>query len=224
MSNELVKKLRLASCKRALILNAPEGYIASLGPLPEDVQASEQKEADHAYNFVQVFLHSAAEVQSLAPIAIQAVAPDGLLWMCYPKGTGKIKTDINRDSGWQPVYDLQYEGVSLISLDDTWSAMRFRHASQVKAPRSQRTADRSAGADKAAAAGTDKTVVVPDDLAAAFAASPEAFAFYETLSYTNRKEYVRWITDAKREETRRTRVEKTIDKLSRGVKNPTLKE
>jgi hypothetical protein len=45
-------------------------------------------------------------------------------------------------------------------------------------------------------------------------------AFFENLSYTHRKEYRRWITEAKREETRQTRLKKSIEMLSRGVKTP----
>ncbi|MBD0381771.1 YdeI/OmpD-associated family protein [Paenibacillus sedimenti] len=223
MSNDIVKKLRLAGCKRALIMNAPEGYIGKLDPLPEGVVLTEQKESDQAYDFVQVFVYNMAEVQSLTPQAIQAVIPEGMLWINYPKGTSKIKTDINRDSGWQTVTDLQFEGVSLVSIDETWSAMRFRPIGLVKSQRSERQAKRAENANKSPLP-ADKTVIVPDDLAAAFQSNLEAQVFYETLSYTNRKEYVRWITDAKRDETRSGRVEKTIDKLSRGIKNPMVKE
>lgn len=44
--------------------------------------------------------------------------------------------------------------------------------------------------------------------------------FFETLSYTNRKEYCRWITEAKREETRQMRMGKSIEMLRNGVKTP----
>ena len=46
------------------------------------------------------------------------------------------------------------------------------------------------------------------------------FAGFEKLSYTHRKEYCRWITGAKREETRRMRLEKSIEMLRKGVKTP----
>jgi hypothetical protein len=44
--------------------------------------------------------------------------------------------------------------------------------------------------------------------------------FFEKLSYTHRKEYCRWITDAKKEETRQSRVAKAIEMLRNGVKTP----
>ena len=48
----------------------------------------------------------------------------------------------------------------------------------------------------------------------------EAQACYEKLSYTNRKEYVRWITEAKRAETRTNRLHRTVEMLLEGKKNP----
>ena len=43
---------------------------------------------------------------------------------------------------------------------------------------------------------------------------------FEKLSYTHRKEYCRWITDAKKEETRSRRLEKAIEMLKKGVSTP----
>ncbi len=45
-------------------------------------------------------------------------------------------------------------------------------------------------------------------------------AGFEKLSYTHRKEYVRWIEEAKKEETRRSRMEKSIRMLKKGAKTP----
>ena len=44
--------------------------------------------------------------------------------------------------------------------------------------------------------------------------------FFEKLSYTHRKEYVRWITEAKKEETRKARFEKAIELLKKNVRTP----
>lgn len=65
---------------------------------------------------------------------------------------------------------------------------------------------------------TPREVVVPPDLEAALASEPAAREFYTALSYTHRKEYVRWIESAKREETRVRRVEKTVEMLKSGHK------
>ena len=44
--------------------------------------------------------------------------------------------------------------------------------------------------------------------------------FFDKLSYTHRKEYCRWITEAKKEETRLRRLEKAVEMLKKGVKTP----
>ena len=44
--------------------------------------------------------------------------------------------------------------------------------------------------------------------------------FFESLSYTHRKEYCRWITEAKKEETRARRLEKAVEMLKAKVKTP----
>jgi len=47
--------------------------------------------------------------------------------------------------------------------------------------------------------------------------------FYDSLSYTNRKEYAQWIGTAKRPETKEKRVQETKARLSKGIKNPFAK-
>lgn len=59
----------------------------------------------------------------------------------------------------------------------------------------------------------ERIVEVPEDLQALFEQHPEAKAYYDTLSYTHRKEYVQWINEAKRPETRQNRLQKTIEML-----------
>ncbi len=61
-------------------------------------------------------------------------------------------------------------------------------------------------------------IEVPDDLQKAFKAEKEAKAFFDKLSYTHQREYVMWINEAKREETRQRRILKAIELLKEGKK------
>jgi hypothetical protein len=63
-----------------------------------------------------------------------------------------------------------------------------------------------------------RTVELPDDLAAAL--DSETRASFDRLSYTHRKEYVRWVKGAKRDETRRKRVAQAVELLRAGVETP----
>jgi uncharacterized protein YdeI (YjbR/CyaY-like superfamily) len=61
-----------------------------------------------------------------------------------------------------------------------------------------------------------REVAVPADLAAALAQDEEARASFDGLSYTHRKEWVRWIEEAKKAETRAARLTKTVESLREG--------
>jgi hypothetical protein len=61
-----------------------------------------------------------------------------------------------------------------------------------------------------------RTVDVPPALAEAFARDAKAKAAFEALAPTHRKEFARWIDEAKRAETRQTRVERTLHMLHEG--------
>jgi len=61
-----------------------------------------------------------------------------------------------------------------------------------------------------------RTVTVPDDLQAALADDRDARVAFEKLSYTHRREYVAWIDEAKRSETRARRVAGTIEGVLAG--------
>lgn len=57
---------------------------------------------------------------------------DPVIWLAYPKKSGNIKSDINRDLGWDSIYDLGLSPVSQISIDENWSALRWRKTEQIK--------------------------------------------------------------------------------------------
>jgi Bacteriocin-protection, YdeI or OmpD-Associated/Domain of unknown function (DUF1905) len=61
-----------------------------------------------------------------------------------------------------------------------------------------------------------REVEIPQALARALSADPDAQAAFERLAFTHRKEYARWVAEAKREETRDRRVAKALQMLSEG--------
>ncbi len=63
-----------------------------------------------------------------------------------------------------------------------------------------------------------RTVATPKDFASAMKAQPAAAAFWKELSYTHRREYVQWIEEAKKAETRDRRIAKAVGMLAEGKK------
>jgi len=126
----LIKKLRIQSGQRVLILNAPSGYFDLLGDLPEDVTVSESAGGD-AYEFVQFFAKDSEDLKSLRPVALAAVAYDGLLWLCYPKKSSGVDSDLSREVVWEMMNGTGFRPVTQIAIDKTWSALRFRPEERV---------------------------------------------------------------------------------------------
>jgi hypothetical protein len=69
----------------------------------------------------------------------------------------------------------------------------------------------------------ERVVDVPPDLKKVLAKSKKAQEFFDSLSYTNKKEYSLWISSAKREETREKRLSEIVPRLLKGKKNPSEK-
>jgi hypothetical protein len=122
--NALAKKMKLKPGQRAAIVNAPDGYIDALRPLPEGVEIADG--LNGAFDWVQVFIRNQAELDVLLPQVVGALKPTSTLWLSFPKGTSKIQTDLTRDKGWDAVQQADLKWINLISVDDTWSAFALR--------------------------------------------------------------------------------------------------
>ena len=64
----------------------------------------------------------------------------------------------------------------------------------------------------------ERIVEIPDDVLEVFEKNKKAFEMYQKMSYTHRKEYMRWITEAKKPETRENRKVKLIEMILAGKK------
>lgn len=64
----------------------------------------------------------------------------------------------------------------------------------------------------------ERILDIPADLLEAMNVNPEARKTYDNLSYTSKRDYIRWITDAKKAETRQNRIKKAVEMLVEGKK------
>ena len=129
-----------------------------------------------------------------------------------------MQTDLTRDKGWDNLLNhKELTWISLISFDETWSVFGFRKKTEADKKKEAQPKVREIF-DYIDA--KSKTIRLPDDLAAALKKNKKQETYFNTLSFTNKKEYVEWIVTAKREETRMQRVKETIEKLGKEWKNP----
>lgn len=122
--NPLLKKMKLKSGQRVAIINAPGGYLEALQPLPADVELAEALVG--VFDWVQLFVKTQAELAQMIAHVRAALKPAGMLWITFPKGTSKIQTDLTRDKGWDALQAIDLKWITLISVDDTWSAFSLR--------------------------------------------------------------------------------------------------
>ena len=126
--------------------------------------------------------------------------------------------------GWTVRAGSPWQPVASASINDTWTGVRFKFAPNLEKDRQNRDFEEIHDADgRLVVDRLNRIVQPPVDLAAQLSRHPEAKAFFDDLSFTNKKEYAIWIVEAKKPETRTKRVAAAIEKLVSGKMNPSEK-
>jgi hypothetical protein len=121
MAKTALEKMLLRPHHRAAILHAP----ADLQELFDQETRADREIDGGSYDFILSFFIAAEAANGEAQSLKQALARNGMLWIAYPKGRA-LNTDLNRDTLHAAMAARGLTGVSLISIDGTWSAMRFK--------------------------------------------------------------------------------------------------
>jgi len=200
----IIAKLKLRTEKPFWLLNAPKSTAAVF----DDFSPKTKIGARDLMIQVLVFVHDSAELNEWLHRFSGRVSDDVLLWLAYPKKSSKIKSDLERDTFMEMVPG--FEPVSLVAIDEQWSAMRFRKAGTIKKPvRAVPIEDRKTkGIDY-----VNRTAVLPEDALKAMASYNGLADFFDKLAFTHKKEYIEAIEGAKKQETRQRRVDTMITKL-----------
>ncbi|WP_184550424.1 YdeI/OmpD-associated family protein [Mucilaginibacter sp. FT3.2] len=215
--NALAKKLQIKPQSRWLLHNAPANYLDYLLPLPKGAEVFFNSSGN--FDGVQLFVTNSNELATELKVISPLLKPDTIFWIIYPKKTSKIKTDLEMMGSWDTpsVYGLR--PVASAAINETWTALRFRPAEQVKVSEGRndgiRAKEHSAYIDV-----DNKIITLPHYIKLALEQQPGALAWYQQLSYSNKKEYVLWILTAKQEKTRDERLAKMVAMLLNNKKNP----
>jgi hypothetical protein len=112
-------KLQIKPGQLIAILGSPENVdVAVPGGATEDVAAADA---------VLVYVTNRAELEERGAALVEAARRDALAWLAYPKA-GQLGTDLNRDVLHDLLTTQGVRPVRQISIDDVWSALRFRPA------------------------------------------------------------------------------------------------
>ena len=130
---KLLEKLNYKAQGRIAVLNAEERFTHLLTHELKDVILDKEIDPRYPYEFIIVFVKSVSEVKFLTSIALHNLLADGILWFCYPKKTSeKYNSEIDRDHGWKELNDSGLRGIRVVSIDEDWSALKFRNIRFIK--------------------------------------------------------------------------------------------
>ncbi len=122
---DTIKKFKFKD--KGIVLNAPKAIENEFIKLGFKTSFDENIKSKNTV----VFINKKSELLEFLKADLKKIESDSVFWFAYPKGTSKIKTDINRDIIRMTVEDFGIKTVSAISIDDTWSALRFRPVDKV---------------------------------------------------------------------------------------------
>jgi hypothetical protein len=119
----LIKKLGIKAGAKIAILNAPEGYDATLGELPDNVEKAAA--LDRPLDFIQFFTRDRFELEQEFPALKQVMQKNGMLWISWPKASAKLKTDLTENIIRDIGLANKLVDVKVCAVDAVWSGLKF---------------------------------------------------------------------------------------------------
>ena len=119
----LPEKLGIKEGTEIGILNPPQNYDQSLTPLPNGV--SRAKKLKQSMEFIQFFTKERSELLKKFPDLMKHLAPKGILWISWPKGSSKVKTDLNENVVRDIGLSNGMVDIKVCAVDEIWSGLRF---------------------------------------------------------------------------------------------------
>jgi hypothetical protein len=116
----LDKKLGVKAGMKVVVLgDPPEGFEAVLG---EDVTVA--RRLGPSKDMVLLFTTERRELERRVEACKQAIAPDGMVWVAWPKKASKVPTDITEDVVREVVLPTGLVDVKVCAIDAVWSGLK----------------------------------------------------------------------------------------------------
>lgn len=122
----LIRKLGLKPGQAALLINVPdrlteidgfEGFASVERSLPPG--------SCRQFDYIHVFETQRGPLEEMAAGLIQAIRPDGMVWISWPKKSSKVPTGITEDALREILLPTGLVDVKVCAVDETWSGLKF---------------------------------------------------------------------------------------------------
>jgi hypothetical protein len=124
----LAKKLGIKDDFRAALLHVPDDVKSELRDALGKCRIrhlNRQKVTDKDLDFIFLFVKSRAGLELELFPAAQALAPAGMLWICWPKKSSGVATDLTEDVIRQNGLDAGLVDIKVCAVTEVWSGLKF---------------------------------------------------------------------------------------------------
>jgi hypothetical protein len=86
------------------------------------------------YELVHVFSRQAADLAALVAQARNEIAPDGMIWVSWPKKASKVPTDITEDTIRRIALPMGLVDIKVCAVDAIWSGLKLVIRKELREP------------------------------------------------------------------------------------------
>lgn len=119
----LPRKLGIVEGMTVLTIDAPRNYGPLVAPLPMGARITTR--GSGSPELVHLFATSLAKLRTHLTGLRDTIAPDGVVWVSWPKKTSKVATDITEDRIRDVALPMGFVDVKVCAVDDTWSGLKL---------------------------------------------------------------------------------------------------
>jgi hypothetical protein len=119
----LVQKLGIKPGFRIFVANAPADYRRVIGALPERVTVASRLNGQ--IDMIHVFATEAKALASGLREYRDAIAPDGMIWVSWPKKAAKLVSDVTENVVRDLALPLGLVDIKVCAVDATWSGLKL---------------------------------------------------------------------------------------------------
>jgi hypothetical protein len=119
----LAKKLGIKAGCRMLLAGEPDNYRKLVEPLPDGVTFDSR--LSNSTDLVHFFSTKKAELAKALKSYRAKLAPDGVVWVSWPKKSAKVPTDITEDTVRELALPLGFVDIKVCAVDEIWSGLKL---------------------------------------------------------------------------------------------------
>lgn len=129
----LAKKLGITNGTQFAALHAPTELHEWLAPLPDGARGHSR--LSKGIELVLVFVGDRSHLRALWPTLVAAVGPFGTVWVCWPKKSSGVATDITEDIVRELTLPTGWVDVKVCAVSEVWSGLKHVLRKELRPPR-----------------------------------------------------------------------------------------